>query len=377
MSKRDYYEVLGVDRQADAEAIKKAFRKKAGEFHPDRHPGLEGAAHKDMEDRFKEVGEAYAVLSDAEKRARYDRFGHQEGGNPFGGGGNPFEGAGFEGFGDAFGDLFQGFFGGGGGRQRKGQDLKAELELKFEEAVFGKEAEMVIPSLRACATCEGSGSKPGSKPVTCRRCGGQGQVRVNQGFFQMAAPCPDCRGRGVQIKDPCPDCRGDGRVQVRRTVKVSVPAGVEEGMQVRLRGEGEGGPQGLPAGDLYVVLRIRAHQHFEREGDDLHVELPVSFAQAALGAELEVALLDVGEHADLKVPAGTQPGKILRVRGKGVPKLQREGRGDLLVHVTVEVPAKLSARQKELLEAFALESGESRSGKKGVLDKAKKLFGQD
>ena len=372
MSKRDYYEVLGVERNSDAETIKKAFRKKAREFHPDRHPGLEGAEHKAMEDRFKEVGEAYAVLSDAEKRARYDRFGHQEGGNPFGGG-NPFEGAGFEGF----GDLFESFFGGGGGRQRRGQDLKAELALTFEEAVFGKEAEMAIPSLRPCGTCDGSGARAGSKPVTCRSCGGRGQVRVNQGFFQMAAPCPDCRGRGVQIKDPCPDCRGEGRVRVRRTVKVSVPAGVEEGMQVRLRGEGEAGPQGLPAGYLYVVLRIQPHARFEREGDDLHLELAVSFTQAALGAELEVPLLDKDETADLKVPAGTQPGKVLRVRGKGVPKLQREGRGDLLVHVTVEVPHKLSARQKELLEAYALESGESRAGKKGVLDKAKKLFGQD
>ena len=371
MSKRDYYEVLGVERGADAESIKKAFRKKAGEFHPDRHPGLHGAEHKAMEDRFKEVGEAYAVLSDGQKRAAYDRFGHQEGGFG-GGGGNPFEGTGF---GDAFGDLFEGFFG-GGGRPRRGQDLKAELELKFEEAVFGKETEMTIPSLRACGTCDGSGAKPGSKPVTCRTCGGRGQVRVNQGIFQMAAPCPDCRGRGVQIKDACSECHGEGRVRQRRTVKVSVPAGVEDGMQVRLRGEGEAGPQGLPAGDLYVVIRVRAHQHFEREEDDLHVELPISFAQAALGADLEVELLE-GGHAELKVHPGTQPGKILRVRGKGVPKLQREGRGDLQVHISVEVPAKLSDRQRHLLEEFAKESGEHVKVKKGVLDKAKKLFGQD
>jgi molecular chaperone DnaJ len=373
MSKRDYYDVLGVERTADTEAIKKAFRKKAGEFHPDRHPGLHGAEHKAMEDRFKEVGEAYAVLSDSEKRARYDRFGHQEGG-----GGNPFEGGGFEGFGDVFGDLFEGFFGGGGGaRQRRGQDLKAELAIKFEEAVFGTEAEMSIPSLRSCDTCAGSGAKAGTKPVTCRTCAGRGQVRVNQGFFQMAAPCPDCRGRGVQIKEPCPDCRGEGRIRQTRVVKVVVPAGVEDGMQVRLRGEGEGGPQGTPAGDLYVVLRVRAHEHFEREEDDLHVDFPVSFSQAALGAEVEVPLLDQDEHADLKVPAGTQPGKVLRVRGKGVPKLQREGRGDLLVHINVEVPQKLTARQRELLEEFAKESGEGLKRKKGVLDKAKKLFGQD
>jgi molecular chaperone DnaJ len=194
VSKRDYYEVLGVDKGADADTIKRAFRKKAGEFHPDRHPDLKGAEHKAMEDRFKEVGEAYAVLGDADKRARYDRFGHQEGGF---GGGNPFEGGGFEGFGDAFGDLFEGFF--GGGRPRRGQDLKAELELKFEEAVFGKETELTIPVLRACGTCDGSGAKPGTKPVTCRSCGGRGKVAVNQGFFQVAVPCPDCRGRGVQV----------------------------------------------------------------------------------------------------------------------------------------------------------------------------------
>ncbi len=373
MSKRDYYEVLGVERGADAEAIKKAFRKKAGEFHPDRHPGLTGAEHKAMEDRFKEVGEAYAVLSDPDKRARYDRFGHEEGGF---GGANPFEGGGFEGFGGAFGDLFEGFFG-GGGRPRRGQDLKAELELKFEEAIFGKEAEMSIPSLRTCGTCDGSGAKPGTKPVTCRSCGGRGQVRVNQGFFQMAAPCPDCRGRGVQIKDVCPECRGDGRVRQRRTVKVSVPAGVDDGMQVRLRGEGEGGPQGAPAGDLYVVLRVRPHAQFQRDEDDLTLDYPISFAQAALGADLEAPLLE-GGMAELKVPAGTRPGKVLRVRGKGVPKLQREGRGDLLLRVTVDVPQKLSARQRELLEEFAKESGEgAQPRKKGVLDKAKKLFTQD
>ena len=210
---------------------------------------------------------------------------------------------------------------------------------------------MTIPSLRTCGTCEGSGAKPGSKPVTCKTCAGRGQVRVNQGFFQMAAPCPDCRGRGVLIKDPCPECRGDGRVRQRRSVKVSVPAGVEDGMQVRLRGEGEGGPQGTPPGDLYVVLRVRDHEHFERVEDDLALEFPITFAQAALGAEVEVPLLE-GGTTTVKVPAGTQPGKVLRVKGKGVPKLQREGRGDLQVHVAVEVPHKLSAKQRELLEAF-------------------------
>jgi molecular chaperone DnaJ len=369
MTKRDYYEVLEVTAQADADTIKKAFRKKAGELHPDRHHQLPEAERKAMEERFKELGEAYGVLSDAQKRAAYDRYGHQENA---GGGGNPFGGA--DGFGDVFGDLFEGFFGGGGGRQRRGQDLKAELLLKFEEAVFGKESELQIPSLRGCETCAGSGAKAGSKAVTCRTCGGRGQVRVSQGFFQMAAPCPDCRGRGSIIKDPCPDCRGEGRVRVRRAVKVSVPAGVDDGMQVRLRGEGEGGPQGAPPGDLYVVLRVKPHELFQREGDDLGLELPVSFAQAALGADLEVPLLE-GGMAALKIPPGTQPGKVLRVRGKGVPKLEREGRGDLLVQVSVEVPTKLTPKQRELLESFAKEGGEThKPRKKGFMEKAKNFF---
>lgn len=371
MSKRDYYEALGVEKGASAEDIKKAFRKKAGEFHPDRHPGLDEAGRKQMEEKFKEVGEAYSVLSDSEKRQRYDRFGHQAGGGQ--GGGDPF-GGGVD-FGDVFGDLFEGFFGGGGGRQRRGgSDLRTELALEFKEAVFGKEAELDIPALRKCPDCHGSGGKAGSRPVTCRQCAGQGRVRVNQGFFSVAAVCPSCQGRGQVVSDPCSSCRGQGRTRQSRRVKVSVPAGVEDGMQVRLRGEGEGGQADEPDGDLYVVLRVKPHPVFERDGETLACELPISFATAALGGEASVTLLEGGESA-VKIPAGTQPGKILRVKGKGVPVLNGEGRGDLLLHVAIEVPTKLSAKQKELLEAFAQDGGApAKARKKGFVDKAKGFF---
>jgi molecular chaperone DnaJ len=372
MSKRDYYEVLGVDKGASAEEIKKAFRKKAGEFHPDRHPGLDEAGRKAMEEKFKEVGEAYAVLSDAEKRQRYDRFGHQAQGGGF----DPFAGGVDFGdvFGDSgFGDLFSSFFG-GGQRRRGGSDLRAEMVLDFKEAVFGKDSVLDVPALRRCQTCHGSGAKAGSKPVTCRQCGGQGRVRVNQGFFSVAAVCPSCQGRGQVVSDPCGSCHGQGRTKQTRQVKVSVPAGVDDGMQVRLRGEGEGGREGEPDGDLYVVLRVKPHELFERDGETLSCELPVSFATAALGGEASVSLLEGGE-ASVKIAAGTQPGKVLRVRGKGVPVLNGEGRGDLLLHVTVEVPSKLTVKQRELLEAFAAEGGEApKARKKGFVDKARRFF---
>jgi molecular chaperone DnaJ len=375
MSKRDYYEVLGVGKDASAEDIKKAFRKKAGAVHPDRHPGLDESARKAMEERFKEAGEAYAVLSDADKRARYDRFGHQAGG---GGGGGGFDPSAFGAdFGDLFGDLFEGFFGGGGGRRRGGSDLRAEAVLEFHEAVFGKELQLDVPTLRRCGDCAGSGAKPGTRPVTCRQCGGQGRVRVNQGFFSVAAVCPGCQGRGQVPAEPCGSCRGQGRTRQSRNVKVSVPAGVEDGMQVRLRGEGEGGRADEPDGDLYVVLRVKAHPVFEREGDTLACELPISFVTASLGGVVHVPLLEGGE-AELKIAAGTQTGKVLKLRGKGVPVLNGEGRGDLQVHVHVEVPTKLSARQRELLELFAKEGGETvKARKKGFVDKARRFFDQD
>jgi molecular chaperone DnaJ len=374
MSKRDYYEVLGVGKDASADEIKKAFRKKAGEFHPDRHPGLDEAGRKAMEEKFKEVGEAYAVLSDAEKRQRYDRFGHQA---PGGGGGgfDPFAGGvDFNDvFGEGLGDLFGSFFG-GGQRRRGGADLRAQLVLDFKDAVFGKDSVLEVPAQRRCQTCHGSGAKPGSKPVSCRQCNGQGRVRVNQGFMNMVMACPSCQGRGTVISDPCGTCRGQGTTRQTRSVKVSVPAGVEDGMQVRLRGEGEGGREGEPDGDLYVVLRVKEHPIFERDGETLSCELPISFATAALGGEAAVELLEGGE-AVVKVPAGTQPGKVLRVRGKGVPVLNGEGRGDLELHVTVAVPSKLTAKQRELLEAYAKESGEAPGArKKGFAEKARRFF---
>ncbi|HTB21663.1 MAG TPA: molecular chaperone DnaJ [bacterium] len=366
MSKRDYYEVLGVEKGASGEDIKKAFRAKASEFHPDRHPHLDEAARKGMEERFKEVGEAYSVLSDASKRERYDRFGHAAAGG--GGGFDPNQGD----LGEVFGDLFEGFF--GGGRRRSGADLKAQVELDFVDAVFGKEVTLEIPAPRRCVACKGSGAKEGSRAVPCRRCGGAGRVRVNQGFFSVAATCPSCHGRGRTTEHPCPSCKGEGRTRQTRRVKVSVPAGVEDSMQMRVRGEGEGGHLGEEDGDLYVQLRVRPHDFFERDGDELVCELPVTFSQAALGAEVDLPLLE-GGTVRVKVPAGSQPGRVLKVRGKGVPNMQSGERGDLRAHVSVEVPEKLSARQKELLEEFAKASGDAvPQRKKGFVEKARRFF---
>jgi molecular chaperone DnaJ len=368
MSKRDYYLVLGVERGASGEEIKKAFRGKASEFHPDRHPHLDEPARKQMEERFKEVGEAYSVLSDASKRERYDRFGHAAAGGSGGFDPGQFQGD----LGDVFGDLFEGFF--GGGRRRSGADLKAEVALDFADAVFGKEVTLEVPALRRCVTCKGSGAKDGSRPIPCRQCGGAGRVRVNQGFFTVAATCPSCQGRGRTVEHPCPACRGEGRARQSRRVKVDVPAGVEDSMQMRLKGEGEGGHAGEDDGDLYVQLRVRPHDFFERDGDELVCELPVTFTQAALGAEVDVPLLE-GGFARVKVPAGSQPGRVIKVRGKGVPNMQNGERGDLRTHLSVEVPEKLNARQRELLEAFAKESGDAApKRKKGFVEKARRFF---
>ncbi len=368
MSKRDYYEVLGVPRGATAEEIKRAFRAKASEFHPDRHPHLDDADRKAMEERFKEVGEAYSVLSDPGKRERYDRFGHQA---TAGGG---FDPGAFQGdLGDVFGDLFEGFFG-GGGRRRGGADLRAEWVLEFSEAVFGKELTLDVPALRRCAGCGGSGARDGAQPTTCRRCGGAGRVRVNQGFFSVAAVCPGCQGSGRVVDRPCPSCHGEGRTRQTRKVKVAVPPGVEDGMQVRLRGEGEGGRLGEPDGDLFVQLKVKPHEFFERDGDDLVCELPLNFTQAALGAEVDAPLLE-GGTARVKVPAGSQPGRVLKVRGKGVPNVESGERGDLRLYVSVEVPERLSPRQRELLEEFARESGQTvRTRRRGFVEKAKGFF---
>ena len=375
MSKRDYYEVLGVPKGADEQAIRSAFRKKAGDFHPDRHPNATPEEKKKFEEKFKELGEAYDVLSSADKRAAYDRFGHAAQGRGGGaGGGSPFEG--FGDFGDVFGDMMDGMFGGGGrsaSRSRQGSDLRAEIELTFEEAAFGKEITLQVNGLGSCESCGGSGAKKGSKAASCGRCGGQGRVRVSQGFFNVVTACPDCGGSGQVIKDVCPDCRGQGRVRSRREVTVAIPAGVDSGLQIRKRGEGEAGMNGGPAGDLYVAIHVKSHPIFSRDGEDVLCELPLSFTQAALGCEAEVPTLE--GKSKVKIPAGTQSGKAFRLKSKGVASLNGRGRGDQIITVFVETPSQLSAKQKELLEEFAKLAGEEHTPRrKGFLDHAKELF---
>ncbi len=368
MSKRDYYEVLGVANDADEATLKSAFRKRAGEFHPDRHPDLEEGPRKQMEEKFKEVAEAYQVLSDGEKRARYDRFGHA--GTQ--GGGAPQGGQGFGGLEDVFGDLFEGFF--GGNESRGGSDLRLDVQLDLEEALRGKSITVDVPALRTCVTCVGSGAKQGTRAESCKQCGGRGRVRVNQGFFSVATACPVCRGAGQIIKDPCQTCRGEGRTRQSRKVKVDLPAGIEDQMQVRLRGEGESGPRGAGDGDLYVMVRVRSHALFSREGADLVCELPVSFPQAALGVDVELETILDGPQT-IKVPAGTQYGRVISLKGKGAPRLQGRGRGDLLVSVVVETPSKLSDDQKRLLEEFSALSGEKvKARKRSMVDRAKRIF---
>ncbi len=378
MSKRDYYEVLGVPRNADEATIRSAFRKKATEFHPDRHPHASPEEKKKMEERFKELGEANDTLSDPQKRAQYDQFGHvMPGGGPRPGPGG-FEG--FEDLGGMFGDIMENMFGeggrsgaGGGQRPRQGADMRAEVELDFEEAAFGKEVKIDVAGLTPCKTCGGSGAKKGSKPVSCSHCGGQGRVRVSQGFFSVVTTCPSCQGRGEVIKDVCPDCRGQGRTRTRRTVSVSIPAGVDNGIQIRKRGEGEAGMNGGPSGDLYVNIRVKPHPIFSRDGEDVLCELPLSFTHAALGVEADVPTLD--GKARLKIPPGTQSGKAFRIKGRGVASLNNRGRGDQIVTVFVETPSHLNAKQRELLEEFAKISGEdSTPHRKGFLDKAREFF---
>ena len=372
MSKRDYYEVLGLDRNADEQAIRSAFRKKAGEFHPDRHPHAAADEKKKLEEKFKEVGEAYDVLSSTDKRASYDRFGHAAsggGGGPRGG--NPFEG--FGDLGDIMEGMFTGFQGGGGRGARQGSDLRAEVELTFEEAAFGKQIDIPVNAQSECAACGGSGAKKGSKAQTCQRCAGQGRVRASQGFFSVVTTCPDCGGSGAVIKDPCQECRGQGRLRARRTVSVAIPEGVDTGIQIRKRGEGEAGINGAPAGDLYVVVNVKAHPIFSRDGEDVHCELPLSFTQAALGCDADVPTLE--GKAKVKIPAGTQSGKSFRLKGKGVASLNGRGRGDHIISVFVETPSHLSAKQRELLEEFAKSAGEeSTPRRKSFLEHAKEIF---
>ena len=364
--KRDYYEVLGIERAASLDDIKKAYRKLALKYHPDKNPG-----NPEAEERFKEAAEAYGVLSDDEKRARYDRFGHSGMGGM--GGFDPNQ---FADFGDILGDLFGfgDFFGGGRrrtNRPARGNDLRYDLQIAFEDAVFGKEVSLDVPRVVSCTTCGGSGAKTGSSPVTCTGCGGRGQIRYSQGFFAVARTCPQCGGAGKVIKDPCVTCSGAGRIRETKTISVKIPAGVDDGSRLRVAGEGEAGWNGGPAGDLYVFLNVREHAKFTRRDYDIHSEHPVSFTQAALGAEVKIETIDGKET--LKVPAGTQPSQVFRLRGKGVQFLDGSGRGDHYVHVNVRIPSSLTEEQRALLEQLATLEGEA-PPERGVLDKVKEFF---
>ncbi|MFZ2290448.1 MAG: molecular chaperone DnaJ [Halopseudomonas yangmingensis] len=346
MAKRDYYEVLGVERGASEAELKKAYRRLAMKFHPDRNPD-----DKEAEEKFKEANEAYEVLTDAQKRAAYDQYGHAGVDPNMGGGAGGFGGG--ANFSDIFGDVFGDIFGGAaGGRGRssaqRGSDLRYTLELDLEEAVRGSSQTIRVPTLVECKTCSGSGAKKGTSPVTCTTCGGHGQVRMQQGFFSVQQTCPRCHGSGKMITDPCGDCRGHGRVEEQKTLSVKIPAGVDTGDRIRLAGEGEAGVNGGPAGDLYVVVSVREHKIFQRDGKNLYCEVPISFTDAALGGELEVPTLD--GRVKLKIPEGAQTGKLFRLRGKGVTPVRGGAPGDLLCRVVVETPVNLTKRQRELLE---------------------------
>jgi len=370
MAKRDYYEVLGLAKNATEDEIKKAYRKLAMKWHPDRNPDNPKA-----EEHFKEAKEAYEILSDAQKRAAYDQYGHA-GVDPSAAGAG---GAGFGGnFADAFGDIFGDIF--GGGRQRstvyRGADLRYNLEVSLEEAARGTETRIRVPSLQECGTCKGTGAKPGTQPVTCTTCSGHGQVRMQQGFFSIQQTCPRCHGTGKMIQSPCGACNGAGRVKQQKTLSVKIPAGVDEGDRIRLSGEGEAGVNGGPHGDLYVVIHIKQHTVFQRDHNDLHCEMPISFTTAALGGEIEIPTLD--GYAKIKIPAETQTGKVFRLRGKGIKGVRSNTHGDLLCHVVVETPVNLTARQKELLMELEnidrTDSGSHNPGAKSWVDTVKEVF---
>ncbi|MYM40565.1 molecular chaperone DnaJ [Duganella qianjiadongensis] len=347
MAKRDFYEVLGVAKNASEDEIKKAYRKLAMKYHPDRNPDS-----KESEEKFKEVKEAYEMLTNPEKREAYDRYGHA-GVDPNMGGGGGFGGAG--GFGDAFGDIFGDIFGGGRGRSSgpqvyRGADLRYNLEITLEQAAHGFDTTIRVPSWDKCDTCSGTGAKPGTAPVTCSTCAGHGQVRMQQGFFSIQQTCPKCHGTGKIIPEPCAACSGQGRIKRNKTLEVKIPVGIDNGMRIRSSGNGEPGTNGGPSGDLYVEIHIKPHAVFQREGDDLHCEMPISFAKAALGGEIEVPTLN-GKVA-FTVPEGTQSGKTFRLKGKGIKGVRSGFAGDLFCHVAVETPIKLTDKQKELLRDF-------------------------
>lgn len=371
MAQRDYYEVLGVAHNASEAEIKKAYRRLAMKHHPDRNPGDAVA-----EEHFKEAKKAYEVLSDAQKRAAYDQFGHA-GVDAAAGGPGGFGGANFSDiFGDVFGDIFSNMRGGGASQSYRGADLRYTLELTLEEAVFGTTAKIRLPTLVTCEVCEGSGAKKGTRPITCPTCNGIGQVRMQQGFFSIQQTCPRCHGRGVIIPEPCTACHGSGRVEEQKTLSVKVPAGVDNGDRIRLSGEGEAGEKGGLPGDLYVQIRVKPHAIFTREDNNLYCEVPISFTTAALGGELEVPTLD--SRVTLKIPAETQTGKVFRIRGKGVKPVRGGMTGDLLCRVVVETPVNLTRAQKELLERFAetMEEGGQHHApqERGWLDGVKKFF---
>jgi len=352
MSKRDYYEVLGVTRSCTEVELKTAFRKLAMQHHPDRNPG-----DKDCEHRFKELNEAYDVLKDGDKRAAYDRFGHAA--FEHGGMGGPGFGADF---GSTFADIFEGIFGmasarGRGSGRERGSDLRYNMEISLDEAFTGKTAQIRIPTSVTCEACSGSGAKAGTKPKPCSTCGGAGKIRHAQGFFTLERTCPTCHGRGQVIDDPCKVCGGGGRVTRERTLSVNIPTGVEDGTRIRLAGEGEAGVRGGPPGDLYIFLEVAPHEFFQRDGADLHCRVPVSMSSAALGGEFEVPAID-GSKVRVKVPAGTQTGRRFRLAGKGMPVLRAKQTGDMYVQVAVETPQNLTKRQRELLAEFEKLSSE-------------------
>ena len=378
MAKKEFYDLLGINRDASDDDIKKAYRKMAMKYHPDRNPDS-----KDAEEKFKEIKEAYEVLSDSQKRATYDQYGHaglEQNAGGFGGGG-----AGFGGFGDAFSDIFGDIFGGragtaggngGRGNVYRGSDLRYNMEITLEEAARGCEKQIRIPAVDSCEACDGSGAKSGTSPKTCPTCGGQGQVRMQQGFFSIQQTCPTCHGNGRVIADPCGVCNGSGRVKKSKTLNVKVPVGVDNGDRIRLSGEGEPGVNGGPHGDLYVVTHIKEHSVFQRDGQNLHCEMPISFATAALGGEIEIPTLE--GVAKLKIPAETQSGQVFRLRSKGIRPLRGTTQGDLMCHVVVETPIKLTERQRQLLRDFDEEGAGNHATHnpraKSLMDKLKDFF---
>ena len=367
MAKRDFYEVLGVSRDADEKALKSAYRKMAMKYHPDRNPG-----DADAEASFKEVNEAYDALKDDQKRAAYDRFGHAAFENGGFGGGGAGHGADFH---STMSDIFEEFFGMGGGRRgsgrERGADLRYNLEITLEEAFSGKTVEIEVPTSVTCEACSGSGAKPGSSPTACRTCGGAGRVRAAQGFFTLERTCPSCQGRGQVISDPCADCGGAGRTTQERTLSVNIPAGIEDGTRIRLAGEGEAGLRGGPAGDLYIFLSLKPHDLFQRDGADLYCRVPISMTTATLGGQFDVPTVE-GSTSRVKVPEGTQAGKQFRLRGKGMPIMRSSQHGDMYIQVTVETPTNLTRRQRELLAEFEQESsGENNPESAGFFSKVR------